>query len=225
MQSIKSLKNLDGIASSSRPGFRKHWPLKSAYKYELLHDYLQKVNFSVLDFNATIEHGFSRKNKDTVFLIATTDWINEATKSVPGCYPNHIIKNFSFSKQNELTLHRAYFSALRSFVLAHPLGTSRHERYGLDGNYICVDIRPKQHFIDICNGGFHRLTIDGLERVDKIQDHDVVLLVYSKKDGAEYFQHIGFDMTDVRDTAALCIDYLYELDRHISKLNRKDFQP
>ena len=150
--------------------------------------------------------------------------INEATKLIPSCYSDCILKDFIFSKHDELTLHREYFSALRSFVLAHPLGTNRHERYGLDGNYICVDIRPKQRIIDICNEGFHHLAIDRLKDVDRIQEYDVVLLVYSKKDGAEYFQHIGFDMTDVRNTAALCIDYLYELDRHISKLKRKDFQ-
>ena len=33
-----------------------------------------------------------------------------------------------------------YIKALRSFVVAHPLSTSRHSKYGLDGNYICVDI-------------------------------------------------------------------------------------
>ena len=73
VQSIEPLTSLDRIAFSSRPGFRKHWPFKTSFEYEMLHDYLQKVSYSILDFNTTIENGFSRENKDAVFLIATTD--------------------------------------------------------------------------------------------------------------------------------------------------------
>ena len=71
--------------------------------------------------------------------------------------------------------------------------------------------------------GFHRLTLDGLSPVNKMSESDVVLSVYSKKDGAAFFQHICFDMEDLRNVAAAHIDCLYELDRHISRLRKSEF--
>ena len=224
MQAIKPIRDLNDISPTSRPGIHKRWPAKNALEYELLHDYLKKVAYSIFDFNNTIADGFTCDRKDTVYLITAADWIEQAVKQIPSCFLDNVIEIFAFSKKEQLAQYRKYFRALRSFVLAHPLNTNQHKQYGLDGNYICIDIGPKGSITDYWRTGFYRITPQKFEPVDCLLSYDVVLSVYSKADGAELFQHIGFDMTDVRDMAALCIDYLYELDRHISRLKRKDFQ-
>jgi hypothetical protein len=50
-------------------------------------------------------------------------------------------------------------------------------------------------------------------------------MVYSKSDGARFFELIGIDMADLREFAALCIDKLYELDMYLAHLRKKDFRP
>ena len=224
MQTIQALNNLNELSSHSHPSFDKRWPTKDSTHYELLHDYLQKVNYSIQDFNSTVAGGLTRVNRDVVFLIASVDWIKEAAGQIPTCLHNNLLKDFSFSRQNELQAHKEYFQALRSFVIAHPLKTDRHKKFGLDGNYICVDIGPKTNTATFCYKNLFRITVQGLTPVNEIPDTDIVLSVYSKRDKAAFFQHLGFDMMDVRNTAALYIEYLYELDRYISGLRRQDWE-
>lgn len=223
MQYIELLKDLNGLSPRHRPGFGKRWPLKSPTDYELLHDYLQKVNYSIQDFNETIKNGFTQKRKDTVFLVALTNWIVEATEKIPECYHGEIMRSFVYAREPELVARKKYFKAVRSFVLAHPLGTDRHPEFGLDGDFLCVDLGSGGLAVRFLDKGFYRLTLDGLCPVSKIPESDVILSVYSKKDGATFFQHIGFNMEDLRNVAAAHIDYLYELDRHINRLKKSEF--
>lgn len=223
MQHIKPLKDLNGLSPKHRPGFNKKWPLKALLNYELLHDYLQKVNYSIQDFNATVEGGFTQRRKDIVFLVALTGWIVEAAEKIPECYRKETTRTFAYSRERELAACREYFMAVRSFVLAHPLSTDRHPKFGLDGDFLCVDLGSGGLSVRLSNRNFYQLTLDGLKPVDKIPESDVVLSVYSKKDGAALFQHIGFNVRDLRNVAEIHIDYLYELDCHIGRLRKSEF--
>ena len=223
MSYIEPLRDLNDLSPRHRPGFNKKWPLKTPTDYELLHDYLQKVNYSIQDFNATIENGFTQNRKDIIFLVALTDWIIEATEKIPECYHDESVSAFVYSRESELAAYKEFFKAVRSFVLAHPLGTDRHPKFGLNGDFLCVDLGGGGLAVHLHDKGFHRLTLDGLSPVNKMSESDVVLSVYSKKDGAAFFQHICFDMEDLRNVAAAHIDCLYELDRHISRLRKSEF--
>ena len=60
-----------------------------------------------------------------------------------------------------------------------------------------------------------------------LRDDDVVLVTYSEdsnEDGGPHFQRFCFDIGGVRDVAQLYIDALYELDRYVSRLRKKDFE-
>ena len=189
----------------------------------MLCDYLQKVNYCIQDFNSTISEGFDQNRKDTVFLIALTDWIIEAVEQVSYRYRDEVLSSFTYSRQAALESSKGYFKALRSFVLAHPLGTNRHKEYGLDGDLICIDIGPAGIATKMMKDGHYRLTCSGIAPISSQEPTDVILSVYRKTDGAVYFQHIGFDMRDVRDVAAVQIDYLYELDRYLTKQKQHDY--
>lgn len=223
LQQIELLRDLNDLSSGSRAGLHKRWPLKDEAEFDLLCDYLQKVNYCIQDFNSTISEGFDQNRKDTVFLIALTDWIIKAVEQVSSCYSDEVLNSFSYSRQAALDSSRNYFKALRSFVLAHPLGTNRHKEYGLDGDLICIDIGSAGTATKMLKDGHYRLTYSGIVPISGQAPTDVILSVYRKTDGAAYFQHIGFDMRDVRDIAEVQIDYLYALDRYLAKQKQRDY--
>lgn len=175
---------------------QKHWIAKSETAHSLQWDYLQKVNYSIQDFNKTL---LSDKytNKDVVFLVALDTWIGEAVRLIRGCYREDAVEGFAYSRELELKKSQAFIRGLRSIVLAHPLATDGHSNLGLDGDFICIDIGRANTFVDFWKKGLYRLTPDGLVYVEEIPDSDIVMSCYSKKSEAKFFRHIGFDLRDV----------------------------
>lgn len=224
LQQLEPIYNFDDFGTTSSRGLDKRWPLKDDLHYELVHDYFQKINYSVQDFNSTIKDGFGFGRKDTVFLIALTAWIADATPKAIDCFRPDVLRDFCYSSQQDLEDHYKFFYAIRSFVLAHPSSTDRHGPFGLDGNYICTDIGRNGVAFRMYNSGFSRLTIDGIVNVPELKETDVVLSVYSKRGGARFFEHMGFDMVDVRDAAALYLDKLRELGIYLYHARRADFE-
>jgi|GEM_PF-458099 hypothetical protein len=227
LRRIEPLPTLDKLSPRNRPGLDKRWIVKRGSEPydDLLHDCLQKINYSIQDFNATLEQ-FDGGRKDVIYLIVLSDWISDATDViVQQCIDDEIASGFSYSNEDRLEDCRGYFRAVRSFVTAHPLKTTRHKEFGLDGNFICLDIRKQASLTPMHAAPFKRLTVDGLKQVNTLCKTDVVLMVYSKSDGARFFELIGIDMADLREFAALCIDKLYELDMYLAHLRKKDFRP
>ena len=203
-------------------GMQKHWVAKDATAYSLQWDYLQKVNYCIQDFNKTLsDGGFS--NKDIVFLIALDTWIGEAVRLIRGCYREDAIKGFFYSKESDLKKSHHFIQGLRSIALAHPLATDKHQDLGLDGDLVCIDIGRPSIVLAFRKEGLFRLTPDGLVDVEEIPESDMVLTAYSKKKGAAFSHHIGFDLLDVRNDASLRIDKLHELDRYLGTLKKRDF--
>ncbi|RGV96130.1 hypothetical protein DWV97_09885 [Ruminococcus sp. AF14-10] len=120
---------------------------------------------------------------------------------------------------------KKYFKAIRSFVVAHPLSTSRHEAYGMDGDLICVDVRNRttkltEMFEDPSSWLF--LTLDGLHENAKDVTSDFILYVYSEKlDQMKYFKYIRVNFSDLYYVAQLQIDRIYALDLKLRKLTKK----
>ena len=60
-----------------------------------------------------------------------------------------------------------YFDAVRSFIVAHPLNTDRHEAYGLVGDLICADVRSQLTGFERAFGNsleWLYLGVDGLKK-------------------------------------------------------------
>ena len=90
-----------------------------------------------------------------------------------------------------------------------------------------MDVRTKSIMDDFPRAKLYRLYIEGIVEAESVRDDDVVLVTYSEDPnggGGLHFQRVCFDMGDVRDVAQLYIDALYELDRYVSRLRKKDFE-
>lgn len=227
MQTLKPLRTTDGINKGKR-GLGKAWLAKDEAHRELLLDCVLKANFSVQDFNKTIECGFAAQPKDVIYLIVLADWICDSYRRIKDCLRDDVARGFWFSDTERLDLYGKFLKALRSAVVAHPLTTDRHSDYGFGGNRICVDIRGKSRLDDYPQAKLFRLFVGKFEKTDCVRDDDVVLATYSTESAAEkdglHFQRVCFDMADIRETAELYIDALYELDHYVAGLKKRDFQ-
>lgn len=218
---IEPLRDLNDL----KYGIHKRWIYRDSLSQETLGNYLQKICFSICDLNKT----FSQKTfdyKDMVFIICLVDWIRESVNCISSLFKEGILNDFHFSSQETLNKAKKYFVAIRSFVVAHPLETTRHTYFSLDGTYICVDFfqndvpmvsknEPDERFRFIDYDGLHQ----GYVKTD------FYLKVYSSK----YYQNkfyllIGFNLEDIVRYARLCIQKIYELDKYLFKLKIKDFK-
>lgn len=228
MQSIEPLKTTDGLGEG-KGGIWKKWPWKDPDHYELMSDLILKANYSIQDFNSTIKDGFSPNIKDTVFLVALATWIKDAYWQINyACLKEVIRAKFEFSRQNEFTEARNYLEAVRSIVIAHPLNSTRHEEYGFgpEGR-IFIDVRRKSLLDSYPGRAIYRITPKGFEETDSVEDNEIALMTCRSTQaeiGKLHFEKCCLDMCDIRNSAQVYIDALYELDRHLGRLRKKDFE-
>ncbi len=219
MNGLRNLNNLNR-------GIHKRWIWGNRDNYYRSCDYLQKINYCIQDLNAEIENLSEPSMKEVVYVIVLIDWICEAVGAISKILRPEIIDNYSYKKNEYVLKTEKFLKAIRSFVVAHPLSTNRHKRYGFDGDLICVDIRSKTSVLTkTCsqNYDWFYLNFDGLKENAKEQDADFVLYVYSQKaDGMQFFKYIGADFKDLYSVAELQIEKLYDLDKYLGKLKKKD---
>lgn len=209
---------------SSLKGLDKQWPAKGKLQFALVQDFLLKINYSIQDFNCLIRGNLFSVPRDIILMVVYVDWISDAVSRIKGCYLENVISSFRYSEQEQLDRVVSYFRAVRAFVVAHPLGTSRHSDFGLDGDLICVDIARQSRFLDVLGLPLRRISLKGgLEGVDSVSETDIVLRVYSKRNDALYSEHVCLDPEDIRAVAVIEIDYLFELGRYLNRLKKKDF--
>ena len=182
---------------------------------------MQKINYSIQDLNSTIDNLKKFDRRNIVYIISLVDWIREAFNAIIDVINPKVISNFRFLKQEELKRHSEYFKAIRSFVVAHPLNTTNHKEYGLDGNFICVDIRDDNGVcLWVKMKDKYVITIDGLKKEDS--NMDFYLYCYSDKDdNMSHFKNVGCRYSDIYETAKLYIEKLYALDNYLTKNARK----
>lgn len=219
---ISKLNNLNDIRrDSSKYGIYKRWIYKKE-DYNKMCDYMQKINYSIQDLNSTIDNLKEFDRKNVVYIISLVDWIREAFNAIIDVINPKVISNFRFLKQEELKRYSEYFKAIRSFVVAHPLNTTNHKEYGLDGNFICVDIRDDNgvcYWVKMKDK--YVITIDGLKKEDCC-NMDFYLYCYSDKDdNMSHFKNVGCRYSDIYETAKLYIEKLYALDNYLTKNARK----
>ncbi len=203
----------------------KKWIYKDENKFNLAQNYLQKINYSIQDINYKSEN-LEINNESINFIVCCVAWIEEAYAFYEKSLKNGIVSNFNFSNETKLTQAKKYFKAIRSFILAHPLGTDRHKDMGLDGNYICIDIMTKDcPSIILLNNRekhFRSFRYDGMENGKK--KCNFFLKTYSNYFyNSQYSVYIGIVLEDILGYARLCINKLYELSRYLNKLKKKEF--
>lgn len=219
---MKELRNLNDL----NKGINKQWIWENKDNYYRSCDYLQKINYCIQDLNAEIKNLSEPSMKEVVYIIALIDWVCEAVEAIPKILKSGIMNNYVYRKDNCVLQSVKFFKAIRSFVVAHPLSTNRHEKYGFDGDMICIDIKGKTSTVTNVfsdNSDWFHLDFNGLKEEAKEQSADFVLYVYSQKaDRMQFFKYIGVDFKDLYHVAKLQIEKLYDLDNYLGKLKKKD---
>lgn len=220
MEPLRDLKNLQN-------GIYKRWVWRDMESYWCGMDGLQKINYCIQDLNHEIGSLSDRPMKEVVFVISLVDWIRDAYNSDYKLLKPDIVASFTYQKEEYFQKAKNYLSAIRSFVVAHPLSTNRHAEYGFDGDMICVDIKSKQDALALSlpnTQNWLYIGMDGIQRYGKEIPHDFLLMFYSKKmDKSQFFKYMGASYSDLYEVARVYIDKLYALDKYLSKQKRSDY--
>ena len=179
MNEIKELKKLNDLNSLNS----KKWIWGSEYNHSITLDYLQKVCVSIMDLNSEMKYLDKPEIKDIVFIITLVCWICEAKKSIYDKLIDEVKEHIKLEEDEELKKANEYMKALRSFVIAHPLKTNRHDKFGMDGDLICVDFRSADDPICKLNDDptfWFSLDIEGLHENATDEQSDFNLLVFYK---------------------------------------------
>lgn len=219
------LAKLDDLNELNK-GVHKIWVYKDSDTFHLAHDYLQKINYSIQDINS-ISSDIKADNESITFIVCCVAWIEEACAFFNSSFRKDVIQDFKFSNEEGLARAKKYFKAVRSFILAHPLGTDRHEKFEFDGKYICIDVMPTDCptilLLSDHQGFFKSLGYEGMKNGCK--ECDFFLKTYSREfHNSKYSVYIGIHLEDILRYARLCLAKLHELDKYLSKLKKKDFE-
>lgn len=213
-----AIKDLNGLRRRSHKGLYKKGLALSKRDYNLVCDYLEKINYSLQD----IERLLSAEPDNHVFvsIVVFVSWIQESMSEIKKCYQSYVFTDFRYDDER-MSCDKKFFNAIRSFVFAHPMTTNRHDFFGFDGTLRCVDIRSVWERFFVFNRPDDKFYIsrDGLKPYDG-EHVDYWLYIYDdKKYDNEFKRYIGISLQSVCEIANDYVDYLYALDKHLSKIN------
>ncbi len=222
LQRIRDLSRLTGI--------HKRWIYESHFDMENGANCLQKIGFSISDFNREIEYCLNSKYemKDIVYLIVLANWVADGVYLAKQSIKKRILDNYNLQKKDDFELKKAcsLVKALRSITVAHPLKTEEHKDYGFDGNFVCTDIYSHKSVVqDIYpNDRIYELTFKGLHNCSSNTVNDFYLKVFSqRKDEARFSNYIGCNFSDLIKIVSLYIKELYLFDRFLKSQRKKDY--
>lgn len=213
---IKELKDLSDIHRVTKRGIYKIHLADGTESYNKICDYMQKINFCIQDLNAERCNCQELTMKTIVYVTVLVDWLHEAVEAVEGMYREGVMDNFQYIHNEELIKARNYLRAIRSFMVAHPLSTNRHPKYGFDGDLICIDIRlPNEALSIVPESSFYLLNHNGQSQ-GKNDHADFYLYAYSRKVAHKVSSvYIGCVMSDIYRVAEIFIDKLYAMDKYL----------
>lgn len=224
MNEIRKLNNLNRL----NHGLNKQWIWGSRENFYLSQDYLQKINFCIQDLNSEIQSLSKSNVKDIIYVIVLVDWINEAIEQLKKLLNIRLGNNYIYQETDSVGKAKAYLKAMRSFVVAHPLNTNRHKKFGLDGDFICIDIRKttsKFVKMDHFKNQWFSLSINGMEHNAIDKSFDFVLYGYSKSiDQNRFYKYIGINIVDLYTADESLIDSLYSLNKSLRNIKKKEFE-
>ena len=217
--------NADWNKVFSHGGINKDWIYQSKNAQYLAQDYLEKGCHIVQDFNYYKSDISSRAI--VVYIIMMMAWMFDVVDLYQKMLKEHLLDNFVYSHESDLIQAKKYQSALRSFVVAHPLRTNRHPDYSFDGDLMCIDISPNIQDSAMfrafdCKKDVKHISLSGT--TDEYREDDCLVTIYSNKmDKSQFHRYLGFSISDVETAINLCVDKLTEIDIYLSKLKKKDY--
>ena len=219
---LLELPNLNDIYRGYRRGIYKMSLCNNTHDYMLVEDYMQKINYCIQDLNDELTCIDTLSPKSITYIISLVTWISEAMPVLRKVYRPVVTANFEYADEDQLQKAYAYMRALRSFAIAHPLTTTNHAAYGMDGSLMCIDIKVPSRTLNIVpDKAFYTLDHEGLHH-EKPAHADFYLYAFLRKDEHHVESvHIGCTLRDIYRVADLYIDKLYALDRYLRKMTKE----
>lgn len=204
-----------------KKGLWKEW----VYTLEALgFDYLQKAANSCADFEEL--KGKIKTREDVIAIIVYMDWVITSFDEYLKTLRKDVVTGYEFSNEAEFENAKHYMKALRSFVVAHPLATDRHPKYGFDGDLICADIYiNKPAVLGLKNYYIGHIDFDGIKPLTSDDTEKYFYIgVYSKeRDSGNSLYDMSFSLKDVERVFELTVDNFNKLNQYLSKLKKEDF--
>lgn len=173
-------------------------------------DIIQRYNYCKSDFEEVFHHDELTRG-DIYRLILIISWVLEIYEYL---YPKRNI-----SKQEEDIV--GYIKAIRSLVVAHPIKTDRHKKYGFDGTVICVDVIPKEE-LDFTTFLFtsktmqkqaKHLRFNEVKEYNENEKYDFALVTYNSCDNYKYKYYYLINLNDFKK----CLMYFEEKIENLIK--------
>lgn len=209
----------------SKGGLDKHWIYGNKLNYNLSCDFIQKLNYDYEDYIEYTNPRNIKGRKDVYYMVQVAVWIMDTCVAFEKLIDPQLLANFVFSETDKMMSIQKYLKAIRSALVAHPLSTNRHPNYGFNGDFISIDIGypKKQIFFEAFKNKFSVITLAGIVPAKSFRDCDFCITGYRKDKGAEFYEHIGFNKSDIDTCVKLYKQKMYELDVYMKKMKRKDW--
>lgn len=185
---------------------------------EILYDIIQKINYTVQDINDDYYNTKEITTKDIMYRISLVCWLQQSLELLEKKIDSTTLNGFSFAHEDKLKKVKKYLLALRSFAVAHPLQTTRHADFSLDGSKICVDIRTRKMVELIFGVGkiiAKRFSFDGIIESDDVQNGDYYLYIYTSEDDYHLGEFIACYFDDLYETAQLYLDKFCSIEQYL----------
>lgn len=224
---LKKINKTDVVPHlKSFKGLYKKKFLKNQNDFNKLCDYLEKIKWAIDDFNKEFLIKDQWTQKDIIFTTTLMSWIWDAANKIVELYHEDVISVFNNEIYTGVENAKQYFRAIRSFIVAHPLGTTQCSKYQLDGSWICVDIRTSRmmDYLAFDKKDRYHLDINGLKHQFCDQD-DIILYTYSnrqdefgKSNNFAYYRKIGMSSNDLVWFVNIALIKINKLNTYLSKL-------
>ena len=214
------LKQLDNLNNTNKYGISKKRIYKDSYSFEMYGNYIQKIIFSIEDLNKELKLE-KKEPKDILYMIMLANRIKDTFNLLLDLFKSPLIIQF---KKSNLNVEKDYLEAIRSFVVAHPMNTTRHKKFDFDGSFICSDILidDKYLFYLMNDKNIFNIDLNGLN--EEKSKFDYLLKVYSKENNMRFFKYICCSLDDLTYCVSKYINELYSLARYLKTLKRKEFK-
>lgn len=225
---ISEIKNFSEIAHYGRVGLLKEWIWQSKSSHNLSCNVMEKMRFSIEDLNKMTKDLTPITMEKLIYCIALVDWLTSGLYLLEQTMYPAILKDFNYKFEDEYNTAIAFFRAIRSFVLAHPLETNRHPNYEFDGKIVCSDFRsPDAPLIKASPKKaprFYYLDTTKQREFTDSDNPDFYLLVHRKEAGDYTLRYIGCNLSLIFNVAHITVHRIYALDEFLKTVTQKKYK-
>lgn len=225
---ISEIKDFSEIAHYGRVGLLKEWIWKSKSSHKFSCDVMEKMRFCIEDLNKIAKNEEQITMEKLVYCVALIDWLTSGLHLLEKTMYSAILEDFKYEFEDEYETTIAFFRAIRSFVLAHPLETNRHPNYEFDGKIVCSDFRsPDAPLIKASPKKaprFYYLDTTKQREFTDSDNPDFYLLVHRKEADDYTLRYIGCNLSLIFNVAHITVHRIYALDGFLKTVTQKKYK-